>query len=64
VAEAIGFQKTFFFADGIDFKKALDTKGPVFVHVKVLPGNADVPVIPLEPEEIKQRFLEEVQGKK
>lgn len=64
VAEAIGFQNTFFFADEIDFQKVLDVKGPVFVHIKVLPGNADVPVIPLEPEEIKKRFIQEVQGKK
>jgi sulfopyruvate decarboxylase subunit beta len=64
VAEAIGFQKTFFFADEIEFQKVLETKGPVFVHVKVLPGNADVPVIPMEPEDIKKRFMEEVQGKK
>jgi sulfopyruvate decarboxylase subunit beta len=64
VAEAIGFQKTFFFADEIEFQKVLETKGPVFVHIKVLPGNADVPVIPMEPEDIKKRFMEEVQGKK
>jgi sulfopyruvate decarboxylase subunit beta len=63
VAEAIGFQ-TFFFADEIDFSKVLASEGPVFVHIKVLPGNADVPVIPLDPEEIKKRFMEEVQGKK
>jgi sulfopyruvate decarboxylase subunit beta len=63
VAEAIGF-RTFFFADEIEFPKVLEAEGPVFVHVKVRPGNADVPVIPLEPEDIKKRFMEEVQGKK
>jgi sulfopyruvate decarboxylase subunit beta len=63
IAESIGFQ-TFFFKDEIEFTKVLETDGPVFVHVKVLPGNADVPVIPLEPEDIKKRFMEEVQGKK
>jgi sulfopyruvate decarboxylase subunit beta len=64
VAEAIGFRQTFFFSDEIDLKPVLESEGPVFVHLKVLPGNADVPVIPLEPEEIKERFMEEVQGKK
>lgn len=63
VAEAIGFRKTFFFTDKIDFQGVLDAEGPVFVHLKVLPGNADVPVIPMEPEDIKKRFMEEVQGK-
>lgn len=61
VAEAIGF-RTFFFTDEIEFPKVLATEGPVFVHVKVHPGNADVPVIPLEPEDIKKRFIKEVQG--
>lgn len=64
IAEAIGFRNTFFCTDDIDFKSVLDAEGPVFVHVKVVPGNADVPVIPLEPVEIKERFREEVLGKK
>ena len=53
VAEAVGFSKTYHFKDYIDFKSVLESEGPVFVHVKVSPGNADVAVIPLEPEEIK-----------
>ncbi|BDZ69737.1 sulfopyruvate decarboxylase subunit beta [Methanobacterium petrolearium] len=64
VAESVGFQNTFLFAeseDKIDFTQVLETEGPVFVHVKVKPGNADVPIIPLEPEEIKERFMGEVQ---
>jgi sulfopyruvate decarboxylase subunit beta len=64
VAEAIGFRKTFFFSDEIDFQGVLDAEGPVFAHVKVLPGNADVPVIPMEPEDIKERFMKEIQAKK
>ncbi|MCE5213806.1 MAG: sulfopyruvate decarboxylase subunit beta [Methanobacterium sp.] len=58
VAEAVGFKKIFSFKDNIDFSEVLNTKGPVFVHVKVEPGNADVPVIDMEPEEIKTRFRE------
>lgn len=63
IAESIGFKETFFYNNKIDFKPALDSEGPVFVHVKVAAGNADVPVIPMEPEEIKERFMEEIQGK-
>lgn len=63
VAKSIGFKNTFVFEEKIDFKKALDAKGPVFVHMKVKPGNADVPVIDMEPEEIKERFMEEVMSK-
>lgn len=58
VAEAVGFKNIFTFIDEIDFSKVLKTTGPVFVHVKVEPGNADVPVINMEPEEIKTRFME------
>lgn len=63
VAKSIGFKNTFVFEEKIDFKKALGAKGPVFVHMKVKPGNADVPVIDMEPEEIKERFMEELMGK-
>ena len=62
VADAIGFRETYFFSNDIDLKAILDAEGPVFVHLKVKPGNADVPVIPLEPEEIKNRFMKEVTG--
>lgn len=60
VAEAVGFKSIFVFDDKINFKKVLDVKGPSFVHVKVKPGNADVPIIDMEPETIKARFKKEV----
>ncbi|MGB9936696.1 MAG: sulfopyruvate decarboxylase subunit beta [Methanobacterium sp.] len=63
VAKSVGFKNTFVFEEEIDFKKALDAEGPVFVHMKVKPGNADVPVIDMEPEEIKERFMKEVMSK-
>lgn len=63
VAEGVGIKKTFFFSDTIDFKKALETDGPVFVHLKVEPGNADVPIIPIDALEIKERFKKEVKKK-
>lgn len=66
VAEGVGFKKTFLFKDTddeIDFTPVLESEGPVFVHVKVKPGNADVPVIPMEPEEIRERFMSEIKEK-
>jgi len=60
VAKSVGFKNTFVFEDKIEFKKVLNAKGPVFVHMRVKPGNADVPVIDMEPEEIKERFMKVV----
>jgi sulfopyruvate decarboxylase subunit beta len=63
LAESVGFKETYFFNEEIDFKPVLNASGPVFVHVKVEAGNADVSVIPMEPEEIKERFMKEIQGR-
>lgn len=60
IAKSVGFKNTFVFEEKIDFKRVLDAEGPVFVHMKVKPGNADVHVIDMEPEEIKERFMETV----
>ena len=57
IAEAVGFEKIFSLKEDIDLKQILKVDGPVFVHVKVNAGNADVPVIDMEPEEIKERFM-------
>lgn len=65
VAEGVGFKNTAIYQESqeeIDFTPILDMDGPVFVHVKVKAGNASVPVIPMEPEEIKERFMGEVEG--
>jgi sulfopyruvate decarboxylase subunit beta len=58
IAEAVGFKNIYSFREYIDLKEVLKVDGPVFVHVKVESGNADVPVIDMEPEEIKERFIE------
>lgn len=64
VAQAVGFENCFKFSDAeIDFESVLKAEGPVFVHVKVEAGNADVPVIDMEAEEIKTRFMNEVNKK-
>jgi sulfopyruvate decarboxylase subunit beta len=63
VAKAIGFEKIFFFDNktkNFSFQDVLNSDGPVFVHFKVEPGNADVPVIPLTPLDIRERFMDEI----
>jgi sulfopyruvate decarboxylase subunit beta len=63
VAEAVGFKSNFFFDNDkkeLNFKEVLNSCGPVFVHVKVESGNANVPVIPLEAVDIKNRFMDEI----
>jgi len=67
VAEAVGFKYRFFFDDKnkeFNFKEVLNSYGPIFVHIKVKPGNADVPVIPMEAIEIKDRFMVEIKTSK
>lgn len=65
IAGAIGFKSNFFF-DGdkkeLDFNEVLNSCGPVFVHVKVKPRNANVPVIPLEALDIRDRFMDEIKN--
>jgi sulfopyruvate decarboxylase subunit beta len=64
VAEAVGFKETFFLESEDNYKEfnnVFKAKGPVFLHARVKAGNADVPIIDLEPESIKERFMEEIQ---
>jgi len=63
VAKAIGFKNVYSYdieTEEIDFNEILSSEGPVFVHFKVESGNAEVPVIPMEPLEIRDRFLASV----
>lgn len=39
-----------------ELREALGERGPCFIHVPVKPGNEEVGLIPLTPEEIKRRF--------
>lgn len=59
VAKSIGFEKTYKNSE-ISFKNALKEDGPVFIHYKIEAGNEKVGIIPLEPEEIKYRFMNEI----
>jgi sulfopyruvate decarboxylase subunit beta len=63
LAKAVGFKSNFYHDINdkeFNFKKVLNSCGPVFVHLKIEPGNADVPIIPLEAVEIKDRFMIEI----
>jgi sulfopyruvate decarboxylase subunit beta len=60
IAEGIGFQEVFYYDDEINFNEVLEAEGPVFVHVKIDAGNADVPIIPMEAVEIRNRFMDEI----
>jgi len=59
VARSIGYKNVYSFElnSEIDFDEIFKSEGPVFVHIKVEPGNAEVPVIPMEPIEIRDRFI-------
>jgi sulfopyruvate decarboxylase subunit beta len=63
IADAVGFKNKFFFHNPdkeLGIKEVLNSNGPVFVHLKVNPGNADVPVIPMDAVEIRKRFMDEI----
>ncbi len=38
------------------------TDGPAFIHARIKPGNSDVPNIPLEPAQIRDRFRTALMG--
>lgn len=60
LAEAVGFKYLFFMQSVIDFSEVLNKDKTVFVHVKIKKGNANVPIIDIEPEFIKNRFMNEI----
>ena len=65
IAKTIGYKEVYYIdarksVDDIDMKKYLDKKGPVFIHIKVNPGNSDAPIINLSPSKIKNRFMKEI----
>ncbi len=61
VAESIGFKDCYKYED-IDFEEILAKKqeNSIFIHYKILPGNADSPIIDLSPDEIRDRFMEAI----
>lgn len=65
IASSIGFNEVYYIdaknsVDDIDMQDYVNKKGPVFLHIKVNPGNSDAPIIDLTPSEIKNRFMKEI----
>jgi sulfopyruvate decarboxylase subunit beta len=61
VATGIGFKDCYKYED-INFRDILDKpqENSIFIHYKILPGNADSPIIDMSPDEIRDRFLESI----
>lgn len=69
IAKTIGYKEVYYIdaresTDNIDMEDILSKEGPVFVHIKVKPGNTKAPIIDLSASEIKNRFMKEVENKK
>lgn len=65
IAKSIGFKEVHHInakdtVDNIDMRNYIDKKGPVFLHIKVNPGNSDAPIIDLTPSKIKNRFMKQI----
>jgi sulfopyruvate decarboxylase subunit beta len=59
LAKDSGFENAYEFED-IDFKEVLNDKKCYFIEYKVDAGNTKAPVIDLSPEEIRDRFMDEI----
>ncbi|MDO5852238.1 MAG: sulfopyruvate decarboxylase subunit beta [Methanobacteriaceae archaeon] len=65
VAESIGFKEVHILEytkedDNLNLKELFNKTGPIFIQIKVKPGNMNVPVIDLSPSEIKNRFIKSI----
>jgi sulfopyruvate decarboxylase subunit beta len=65
IARSIGFKEVYYIdaknsVDDIDMQDYVNKKGPVFLHIKVNPGNSDAPIIDLSPSKIKNRFMKQI----
>jgi len=60
VARGLGFEKTYKVATRGEIQSTLEgiRGGPSFVHVLAIPGNSDVPDVPLAPLEIKRNVMD------
>jgi sulfopyruvate decarboxylase len=60
MALGAGFTRTWTVHEPWELEAALAAKtgdGPSFIHVRIRPGNSDVPNIPLSPAQIRDRFM-------
>jgi sulfopyruvate decarboxylase subunit beta len=62
IAEGAGFESIYVINNEDDIISTLKTldRGCHFVKIKVLPGNAQVENIPLNPEQVKHRFIKSI----
>ncbi len=65
IARSIGFKEVYYIdaknnVEDIDMQEYINKKEPVFLHIKVNPGNSDAPIIDLSPSEIKNRFMKQI----
>ncbi len=65
IADSIGYSDVHTFdrkndESDIDISKFLEKDGPIFLHIKVNPGNTKAPVIKLTPSKIKNRFMKQI----
>ncbi|MDD4138565.1 MAG: sulfopyruvate decarboxylase subunit beta, partial [Methanoregula sp.] len=64
LAMGAGFDNTWTVHTQEELASALDASagcGPAFIHVRIKPGNSDVPTIPLSPARIRDRFMNALQ---
>lgn len=66
IARSIGFEEVYYIdakksVDNIHMQEYLNKKVPVFLHIKVNPGNTEAPIIDLTPSQIKNRFMKQIQ---
>jgi sulfopyruvate decarboxylase subunit beta len=60
MAMGAGFERTWTVHDPDELEDAFTRSaddGPSFIHVRIRPGNSDVPNIPLSPVQIRDRFM-------
>ena len=62
LAASAGFEKTFRSSEPDEIAEHLKSKDTKFIHAPAKPGNADVPTIPLKAVQIKERFMEAING--
>ena len=65
IARSIGFNEVYYIdaknsVEDIDMQEYVYKKEPVFLHIKVNPGNSDAPIIDLTPSQIKNRFMKQI----
>lgn len=60
MALGAGFKRTWTVHEVAELKEAVSASaggGPSFIHARILPGNREVPNIPLDPKALRDRFM-------